>query len=304
MRILVAEDDFASRILLEAVLNKWGYDPVTAVDGEDAWRVLDSETAPPIAIIDWMMPNLSGVELCKRLRAQERELVPYVVMLTAKGQKADVSEGLDAGADDYLVKPFDLVELGARIRVARRSINLQRELIDSRKAIQYQALHDLSTSALNRGSAIGALSEALVAGESLTVMLMAIDGHKMLQQREGAAPAEAAVRGVVQRVRSLLPNAVIGRYCADELLIICRGSSLAAGVEAADAIRRSVAAPSFAELTGVDSDVTLSIGLAEWDGNASVELLLCYADAALYAARGVGNAIDIFGMELQPQSAE
>lgn len=304
MRILIAEDDFASRILLEAVVTKWGYEPVCAPDGEAAWSLLDSETAPPIAVIDWMMPKLSGVELCARVRSQARELVPYILMLTAKGQKSDVSEGLDAGADDYLVKPFDLVELGARLRVARRAITLQSELIDSRKAIQYQALHDISTGALNRGSIISALSETLNRGQPFTVMLAAVDGHKALQQREGAAPAEAAVRSAVQRIRALLPDALIGRYSSDEPLIVCPGWSLAVAVDAAETARKSIARASFAELTGLDNSVTLSIGLAEWDGHASVELLLCYADAALYAARSVGNAIDIFSMDLQPQSAE
>src|SRR6478736_8594110 len=116
MRILIAEDDFASRILLQAVLLKWGYEVVPANDGEVAWSILQTETAPPIAIIDWMMPMMSGVDLCARVRGQSRELVPYILMLTAKGQKEDISVGLDSGADDYLVKPFDLSELGARLR--------------------------------------------------------------------------------------------------------------------------------------------------------------------------------------------
>ena len=305
MRILIAEDDFASRILLEAVLVKWGYEVVAANDGELAWSILQSETAPPIAFVDWMMPKLSGVDLCTRIRGQARELVPYILMLTAKGQKEDISQGLDAGADDYLVKPFDLGELGARLRVARRAIALQRELIDSRKAIQYQAVHDLTTGALNRGSILAALSEATSGTRPLSIMLLAIDDHKRLQKLEGAASAEAAVAGVVQRVRSLAPNAVIGRYGADELLVLSVASSLTEATALADEIRCAVASPTFSEGIGLETNVTVSGGLAGWDGSAGAELLLCYADAALYAARSVGNSIDVFGLSLgHPQGAE
>ena len=304
MRVLVAEDDFASRILLEAVLVKWGYEVLTAVDGEAAWNILKADNAPPIAIVDWMMPKLSGVDLCARVRERPRELVPYILMLTAKGQKSDVSEGLDAGADDYLVKPFDMQELAARMRVARRSITLQRDLVDSRIAIAYQAVHDVSTGALNRGSIISALSEAIAAGEVLTVMLLSIDGHKALQQNQGASPAEATVRAVVQQIRALMPDAVIGRYGTDELLVVQAEASLANVIELAEKAREAVADRSFAAAIGLDVDVTLSMGLAEWDGTANLELLLCYADAALYAARNVGNTIDVFSLEVEQQSAQ
>ena len=305
MRILIAEDDFASRILLQAVLVKWGYEVVAANDGEVAWTVLQGETAPPIAIVDWMMPGLSGVDLCARVRSQARELVPYILMLTAKGQKEDISQGLDSGADDYLVKPFDLAELGARLRVARRAIALQRELVESRKAIQYQALHDLTTGALNRGSILSALSEAVSAEKPLSIMLIAIDGHKALQQREGAASAEAAVAGVVQRVRTSAPEALIGRYGADELLVLSIGTGLNDATTMADDIRGAVASPTFPESTGLETNVTISLGIAEWDGSAGAELLLCYADAALYAARSIGNTIDVFGLAVgEAQSAE
>ncbi|MET0792897.1 MAG: response regulator, partial [Polyangiaceae bacterium] len=238
MRVLIAEDDFASRILLESILEKWGYEVVVANDGAAAWRILDADNAPSIAVLDWMMPELSGVELCERVRKRDQELAPYIVMLTARGEKSDVSIGLDAGADDYLVKPFDFTELGARMRVAKRAVALQRDLIESRKAVQYQALHDSSTGALNRGTILNRLSEVLSAGGPATVGLLAIDEHKWLLQHESAESAEAAVRGLVHELRAQSPDALLGRYCADELLVIWPGLEVDAAVDTVARARR------------------------------------------------------------------
>lgn len=295
MRVLIAEDDFASRILLDAVLLKWGYEVVPANDGEEAWQILRTETAPPIAILDWMMPKISGVDLCHLIREQSRELVPYILMLTAKGQKTDVSCGLDAGADDYLVKPFDLAELAARLRVARRAITLQRELIDSRKTVRYQALHDISTGALNRGAVLSFLAETMQPGAEVAVVLVTLDQHRERQEHEGAQTAEAAVRAVVQRLRGLVPAARIGRYGADELLMVLPQKDEALVVANIQRLRAEVAAPEFARAHGVDSPILLSAGIVSWDQKASMELLLCYADAARYAARsGGGGGVELF----------
>jgi len=296
MQILIAEDDFASRILLEAVLVKWGYGVTTADDGEAAWDVLREDNAPAIAIVDWMMPKLSGVELCRRVREQHRELVPYILMLTAKGQKADVTFGLDAGADDYLVKPFDLSELGARMRVAKRSIGLQRELIEARKAAHYQAVHDVSTGALNRGSALSQLSEMLGSATPLSIALAAVGNHKQLQERDGAQAAEAVVRAVVQRWRALAPTAMLGRYGPSELLVTLPSGAAADLAELAAQVRADVGTNAFRMSSGVRSPVAFAAGVAEWDGSASLELLLCYADTALYAAQPGG--VEIFDLKV------
>ena len=297
MRILIAEDDFTSRMLLDAVLVKLSYEVVAANDGETAAAVLEADDAPLIAIVDWMMPKLSGVELCRRVRAQKRELEPYILMLTARGQKCDVAEGLDAGADDYLVKPFDLTELSARLRVARRSVEQQQALLESRQAVQYQTEHDVSTGALNRATVLQALEERLSAAQPFSILLVALDRHKQLQQSEGAEAAEAAVRGLARELRAKLPEeALIGRYGVDELLVILPGAALATAVELAERGRAAVAEPLLRQRVGVDAELTASFGVAEWDGQGASELLLCYADTALYAARAAGNAVDVFGV--------
>ncbi len=130
MRILIAEDDPVSRLLLQATLTKWGYDVLVCVDGLEAWQRLQSADAPELAIMDWMMPGMDGIEICRRLRMGTLSRPVYVLLLTAKGLRKDIVAGLMAGADDYVTKPFDHEELRARVQVGVRIIELQRGLAD------------------------------------------------------------------------------------------------------------------------------------------------------------------------------
>jgi len=127
-RVLLAEDHYVSRLLLERNLSNWGYTVTTAEDGEEALSILESEDAPPLAILDWMMPKMDGMEVCTRVREQLNRPYVYMVMLTAKSRKDEIAEGLHAGADDYVIKPFDLDELQARLAVGVRVAELERAL--------------------------------------------------------------------------------------------------------------------------------------------------------------------------------
>ena len=129
MKTLIAEDDPVSRVFLELSLIKWGYEVIVTCDGIEAWEALQRE-APPIAILDWMMPGIDGVEVCRRARAIQTPTPTYLILLTAKSEKEEIVEGLEAGADDYLTKPFNRAELQARIKVGLRITELQRNLAD------------------------------------------------------------------------------------------------------------------------------------------------------------------------------
>jgi len=129
MKILVAEDDPVSRCILDVTLTKWGFEVITTCDGHQALEVLQSQE-PAIAVLDWMMPGLDGAEVCRRARAIATATPTYLILLTAKSEKDDIVEGLGAGADDYITKPFNRVELKARIKVGARVTNLQRSLAD------------------------------------------------------------------------------------------------------------------------------------------------------------------------------
>jgi phosphoserine phosphatase RsbU/P len=136
MRILIADDDPVLRRLLQMTLPAWGYEVVTATDGNEAWQMLQSQDAPPLTLLDWMMPGLDGLEICQRVR-QTPALPPvHLILLTGKNKRADIVAGLQAGADDYLVKPFDPQELQARLQVGVRGLQLQTELARQIKELE------------------------------------------------------------------------------------------------------------------------------------------------------------------------
>ena len=128
MKVLIAEDDPVSRLLLETHLKRWGHVPVTATGGTAAWEIMQKEDAPALAILDWMMPGLDGVEVCRRARARTEARPLYIILLTARADRQDTVEGLGAGADDYVTKPFDAAELRARVGVGVRVVELQMEV--------------------------------------------------------------------------------------------------------------------------------------------------------------------------------
>jgi len=136
MRILIAEDDRITRQLLEKALVKRGYEVVVTCDGNEAWDVLQCPDAPQLAILDWMMPDMDGVEVCTKVRAEKKEPYTYLILLTAKGNKEDIAVGLDTGANDYVTKPFNLRELQARVKVGMRMVDLQNSLADHVKKLQ------------------------------------------------------------------------------------------------------------------------------------------------------------------------
>lgn len=128
MKLLIAEDDLTSRTMLEVVTRKWGYDSITVEDGEAAWEVMQGEETPHLLLLDWEMPKLDGLTLCQRLRQQESSNPPFIIMLTARSETADIVAGLEAGANEYIVKPFDNMELQARLQAGRRMVDLQTNL--------------------------------------------------------------------------------------------------------------------------------------------------------------------------------
>jgi len=127
--VLIAEDDPIFRRILQSWLQKWNYRVTVVENGVDAWRVLQQEDCPQMAILDWIMPGLDGIELCHRIRSHQHGPYKYVLLLTAKGAKEDVVAGFEAGADDYLTKPFDVNELRARVRAGKRILELQAALV-------------------------------------------------------------------------------------------------------------------------------------------------------------------------------
>lgn len=141
MRMLIAEDDVVSRRVLETTLVKWGHEVIVTRDGDEAWAALQGEGAPGLAILDWMMPGLDGPEVCRRVRQVNSRTPVYLILLTAKGRKEDIVAGLEAGANDYLTKPFDREELRARVQVGTRVVELELRLSERVRELEEALSH-------------------------------------------------------------------------------------------------------------------------------------------------------------------
>jgi phosphoserine phosphatase RsbU/P len=140
-KILIAEDDPVSRRMIEALLEKWGYEVVVVCDGKQAWQILQGEDAPRLAILDWMMPEIDGVRLARQIRQDPAIKAVYIILLTSRTEKDDIIIGLEAGANDYITKPFEQNELRARIRVGERVLGLQSELAERVEELQEALTH-------------------------------------------------------------------------------------------------------------------------------------------------------------------
>ncbi|MBK7997873.1 MAG: response regulator [Verrucomicrobia bacterium] len=136
MKVLIAEDDPVSRRLLQAALAKWGYEVTVTANGKEAWNALQTPNAPSLLVLDWLMPEMDGVEVCREARKSDALKSSYIILLTSRGSKEDIVQGLEAGADDYVTKPFDHGELRARVQVGSRVVQLQSALADRVKELE------------------------------------------------------------------------------------------------------------------------------------------------------------------------
>ena len=215
-RILIAEDDPVSRRVLETLLKKWGHEIVVANDGLEAVRLLESREAPRLAVLDWMMPGLEGVQVCQRIRQDTTRPYMYLLLLTARSQKDDLVRGLESGADDYLTKPFDAQELRARLHVGKRILELQDNLIAAREKLLYQATHDALTGISNRGVSLDALrrerSRQTRESGFFAIMLLDIDHFKYVNDTYGHIAGDAVLTEAAQRIKSCIrPYDTLGR---------------------------------------------------------------------------------------------
>ncbi len=295
MKILLAEDSLFARQLLRDTLVASGYEVVLAEDGERAWRALQGPEAPSLALLDWMMPGLDGLEVCRRVRAAAREPYVYIIILTGKERPQDVVEGLAAGADDYLKKPFDNQELQARIRTGRRMVELHQQLIAAREALREQATTDALTGVANRRTILETLGRELErsrrAGTSCAVVFVDLDHFKRVNDTHGHAAGDAVLRQAAATMRSILrPYDLLGRYGGEEFVAVLPGCDAAGAQAVAERLRATVsAAPTV--VGELSLRVTCSIGVAVGGGasGADRERLLSAADAALYRAKQVGR---------------
>jgi diguanylate cyclase (GGDEF)-like protein len=293
-RVLIAEDDPVSRRLLEAILVKWGYDVTVVADGSEALRLLDSADAPRLAILDWMMPGMEGVQICQRLRERKGRPYVYVLLLTARSLKQDLLQGLELGADDYLTKPFDTQELRARLHVGGRILNLQDDLLAAQEALNFRATHDSLTGIPNRAAIMEALaaeiSRQIRDNRPFGIVLADVDHFKNVNDTYGHLSGDDVLRTIARRLRdSTRPYDSVGRLGGEEFLIVVPSSDISGTMALADRIRKNIESqPVFAQAGSIR--VTVSLGVAvSVHPPCDIKTLLQLADDALYRAKENGR---------------
>lgn len=295
MRILIAEDEPIALRRLSATLSKQGYDVVAARDGRQAWDVLRAQDSPRLAVLDWMMPEMDGPEVCRRTRELCGSEYIYLILLTAKSGKEDMIEGMDSGADDYICKPFDAGELTVRIRAAKRILDLQAQLLATQEALREQATRDRLTGMLNRGAIFealnGELDRAERTGSPVSVIMCDIDHFKNINDTHGHAAGDAALQEIATRMqRCARKYDTLGRYGGEEFLVVLPQCDESAAAAVAERLREEVCSQPF-ELFGHQVPITLSAGVASTSGGAEPGRgdLSRLADAALYRAKAEGR---------------
>ncbi len=295
MRMLIAEDNRFFRRLLESNLKKWGHEVVACDNGAEAWTILQEEDTPKLAILDWDMPGMQGIEICRELRKLKDRPYVYVIMLTAKSKKEDMVEGLESGADDYLTKPVDPIEFRVRVRAATRIVQLQDDLLEANRASELRAKQDSLTGLWNHSAIINLLQNELDRAwrqkTTLGVIMGDLDHFKHINDSHGHLAGDNVLRDAASELKAILRSYdSLGRYGGEEFLIIlpdCDGDNL---LKLAERLRASIAEKerAYAEC---NFRCTMSFGLVMVKGTRphSAEEVIRRADQALYEAKHNGR---------------
>jgi diguanylate cyclase (GGDEF)-like protein len=281
--------------MLNALLTKWGHSVVLTRDGQEAWRRLEQESSPRLVLLDWMMPKMDGLEVCRRIRkaAKEEDPYTYIILLTAKGSKENVVSGFEAGADDYIVKPFDEFELRARLKAGHRIIELQSELLKTKQDLLRQSLTDDLTDIMNRRAILSQLRRAMGrskrTGEVLSVSLLDIDRFKSVNDTYGHPAGDIVLKECARRIKSMLrPYDLFGRFGGEEFMIVTPDVVETAASIAYERVRGAIEKNEIV-LTNGSLLITASQGVAIWDEEEGLDELIARADKALYMAKDAGR---------------
>ncbi len=301
MRAVIADDDPVTTAILSNALRRWSIDATSAPDGTRAWELLAASPASELAIIDWMMPGLDGIEICRRIRRDPRLAGMYVLLLTGRGSRDDLVAGLDAGADDYMIKPIDTEELRARVQVGVRVASLQARLADRVSDLQAASEHlarlvstDVLTNVYTRRSwferAAVEFSRSQRYGRAFSLMVIDLDWFKRINDSFGHEIGDRVLRGFTDLLRNECRQSdIVGRLGGEEFALLAPETPQAAAQHLAGRIR-DVCRDLVVESPGGPVRCSCSIGISEFAStDDSVESALRRADAALYEAKRSGR---------------
>lgn len=295
-RVLVADDDMVTRMMLSATLTDWGLDVTEAEDGNQALEVLTGSDPPKLALLDWNMPGKSGLQVCRELRAGAPEPYIYIIILTSMNRSEDVVEGLDSGADDYVVKPYNPGELEVRLKAGDRIIRLQAELIEARECLRDQANRDPMTGLFNRRAIQRKFrdrqADPTAAGQPLATLLLDIDHFKLINDTHGHDVGDVVIVEIGKRLREVVgANGLVSRYGGEEFLVVFPGTTREAAEGLTKLVWEAIRSRPVSTKGGLELVVTASIGLAcsTLEPDDQVETFVKVADEALYDAKRNGR---------------
>jgi two-component system, cell cycle response regulator len=291
MKILIVEDDAVTRRILENFLKKWGYDVIPMTDGSAAWEIMQNPDAPNLVISDWMMPNMDGVELCKKIRAMEKAEYTYFILLTTKTEKKDIVEGLESGADDFIVKPFDHEELKSRVNIGKRIIRLEQKIIQI-------ANTDYLTGVFNRRAFMERLEQEINRSvrhkKGFAVIIADIDHFKNINDSYGHQVGDLVLQKFAGKLsENSRSYDFVGRYGGEEFIICLPETGMEQSGLIAERMRSEIAGLKI-NLPGNSSapvSVTASFGIASCVENCigNTDSIIKMADDALYRAKAEGR---------------
>ena len=292
-KILIAEDDCIYRRLLQSRLENWGCQVIAAKNGEEAWKILQEPDAPGLLILDWIMPGISGLDLCRRIREQHTGRYQYILLLTSKDNKQDLIDGLNAGADDYLTKPFDDGELRARLRAGNRILSLQQDLIKAQEILRFDATHDGLTGLWTRSAALHLLGVELQRSErtrsTVGILMIDLDHFKNINDTHGHLAGDEVLKETAYRISQAVRSYdFVGRYGGEEFVAVLGNCTLDDLRTVSERIRSAVSdVPIATRVAKVNA--TVSIGGVVAASDADHTQLLAAADSALYDAKRNGR---------------
>jgi two-component system cell cycle response regulator len=299
--ILIADDDYNFRTALVDMVSAWGYEVISAKNGFDVWEILLGDKAPKMMILDWIMPGMNGVEICRRLRSRRDDPYVYIILVSIQDQIEQLTEGITAGADDYLVKPVVPEELEARLLAGRRILDIQSELMSARDALHLQATHDPLTNLWNRKGILDILGQEVSRssrnGMPLSVIMVDVDDFKFINDCYGHPVGDKVLVKIAAQLRETIRSYdAAGRLGGDEFLIVLPGCDADAAIDLAERVRNDLAMAQFPlpEEDIFSISVSMGITCSSMGVGLDSEDLIFAADSALLRAKQMGkNRVEV-----------
>jgi two-component system cell cycle response regulator len=291
MKIIIVEDEPISRRILENFLIECGYEVLSASDGMGALEIIQSPDAPRLVISDWMMPNMNGVELCEKIRGMEKDQYTYFILLTTKAEKGDIIKGLESGADDFIVKPFDREELKYRVKIGERIINLEQR-------IMHLANTDYLTGVLNRRAFMermeGEINRSIRNKKEISIILMDIDHFKKVNDKFGHQVGDLVLQKFTERVLMASRSYdFVGRYGGEEFIVGLPETNMEQSLLIAERMRQNIEEMqlTFPDNPQVALRITASFGITSCviESFEKIDSVIKLADDALYRAKTEGR---------------